>query len=176
MPLQLPHGAGWCSGISRFTPKALESKRLVVRGIVDELLAEMAKKDRLDFVESLAAIVPLADVWVDANFKEVQLRDMRIGQPVRLTADLYGGAVEYRGRVAGLGAGTGGAFALLPPQNATGNWVKVVQRVPLRLMLQPSSEDAPLRAGMSAEIEIDTGHVRELPGVVRSAMAWVSGE
>ena len=83
----------------------------------------------------MMSIIPLKQVWVDANFKEVQLRKIRLGQPVRLTADVYGKKVEYKGTVAGLGAGTGAAFALLPAQNATGNWIKVVQRVPVRVML-----------------------------------------
>ena len=86
----------------------------------------------------LMSIVPLDQVWVDANFKEVQLRNMRIGQPVTLTADAYGKSVEYHGKVAGLGVGTGSAFALLPAQNATGNWIKVVQRVPVRIALDPA--------------------------------------
>ena len=117
----------------------------------------------------LMAIVPLEDLWVDANFKEVQLRDMRIGQPVRLTADLYGGTVEYRGRVAGLGAGTGGAFALLPPQNATGNWIKVVQRVPVRILLDPAQLRAhPLRIGLSMRAEVE---IRDTSGAQLAAAA-----
>lgn len=110
----------------------------------------------------LMAVVPLDDVWVDANFKEVQLRDMRIGQPVTLSADLYGSKVEYRGRVAGLAAGTGGAFALLPPQNATGNWIKVVQRLPVRIELDRKQLAAhPLRVGLSMEVDVD---VRDASG------------
>ncbi len=102
------------------------------------------------------AIVPLNQVWVDANFKEVQLRNIRIGQPVKLTADLYGRKVEYTGRVAGLGVGTGAAFALLPAQNATGNWIKVVQRVPVRIALDPEQLTSnPLRVGLSMDAEID---------------------
>lgn len=105
----------------------------------------------------LMAIVPLDQVWVDANFKEAQLRDVRIGQPVTLTADLYGSRVEYQGRVAGLGAGTGAAFALLPAQNATGNWIKVVQRLPVRIELEPAAVRAhPLRVGLSMRATIDT--------------------
>ncbi|MCC7152475.1 MAG: efflux RND transporter periplasmic adaptor subunit [Rubrivivax sp.] len=104
----------------------------------------------------LLAIVPLARVWVDANFKEVQLRDMRIGQPVMLHADLYGSKVEYRGRIAGLGMGTGAAFALLPAQNATGNWIKVVQRVPVRIALEPAQLSShPLRIGLSMQVRVD---------------------
>lgn len=106
----------------------------------------------------LMTVIPLDQVWVEANFKEVQLRRMRIGQPVRLTADLYGSKVEYDGRIAGLGAGTGAAFALLPAQNATGNWIKVVQRVPVRVELDPKQLAAhPLRVGLSMEATVDVG-------------------
>jgi len=102
------------------------------------------------------AIAPLEQVWVEANFKEQQLRDMRIGQPVRLTADLYGAQVEFTGRVAGLAAGTGAAFALLPAQNATGNWIKVVQRLPVRIALDPKQvAEHPLRIGLSMIAEVD---------------------
>ena len=104
----------------------------------------------------LMAIVPLNEVWVDANFKEVQLRSMRIGQPVKLVADIYGGKVEFDGKIAGLGAGTGAAFALLPAQNATGNWIKVVQRVPVRIALDAKQlAEHPLRIGLSMEAEVD---------------------
>ena len=104
----------------------------------------------------LMAVIPLDQVWVEANFKESQLRQMRIGQPVTLTADLYGGKVEYKGHVAGLGAGTGAAFALLPAQNATGNWIKVVQRVPVRVEIEAADLAAhPLRVGLSMEATVD---------------------
>jgi len=106
---------------------------------------------------ALLAIVPLAQVWVDANFKETQLEHVRIGQPVTLTSDLYGGAVTYHGTVIGLGSGTGSAFALLPPQNATGNWIKIVQRLPVRIRLDPQELAAhPLRLGLSMNVSIDT--------------------
>jgi membrane fusion protein (multidrug efflux system) len=106
----------------------------------------------------LMSIIPLNQVWVEANFKEVQLRKLRIGQPVTLTADLYGKKVEYQGRVAGLGVGTGAAFSLLPAQNATGNWIKVVQRVPVRVALDPVQlKDHPLRVGLSMEATVDVG-------------------
>ncbi|MEM5365967.1 efflux RND transporter periplasmic adaptor subunit [Paraburkholderia azotifigens] len=105
----------------------------------------------------LMAIVPLDGVWVDANYKESQLRNMRIGQPVTLTADVYGGKVEYHGRVVGFSAGTGSAFATLPAQNATGNWIKVVQRLPARIQLDPKELEAhPLRIGLSMEVDVDT--------------------
>jgi len=104
----------------------------------------------------LMSVIALNQLWVDANFKEVQLRNIRIGQPVTLTADLYGRKVEYRGMVAGLGAGTGAAFALLPAQNATGNWIKVVQRVPVRVALDPKQlAESPLRVGLSMEATVD---------------------
>src|SRR5437868_1765663 len=104
----------------------------------------------------LMAIVPLERLRVDANFREVQLKHMRIGQPVTLIADLYGARVEYRGTVAGLGLGTGAAFALLPAQNATGNWIKVVQRVPVRIALDPRQLAAhPLRIGLSMHATVD---------------------
>lgn len=104
----------------------------------------------------LMAIIPLDQVWVDANFKEIQLRDMRIGQPVELTADAYGKAVVYHGTVTGLGVGTGSAFALLPAQNASGNWIKVVQRVPVRIALDAKELAAhPLRVGLSMEATVD---------------------
>lgn len=105
----------------------------------------------------LMAIVPLDGVWVDANFKEVQLAHMRIGQPVTLVADVYGSKVKYHGHVEGFSAGTGAAFAVLPAQNATGNWIKVVQRLPVRIRLDQRELDAhPLRIGLSMVAEVET--------------------
>ena len=119
------------------------------------------------------ALVPLDDVWVDANFKEVQLRSMRVGQPVTLHADLYGSAVDFHGRLAGLSAGSGSAFALLPAQNASGNWIKIVQRIPVRITLDPEELKAhPLRVGLSMTVRVDvhdtsgpvvSSQVRNLP-------------
>jgi len=104
----------------------------------------------------LMAVVPLDSVWIDANFKEGQLEDMRIGQPVTVTADIYGGSVTYHGHVEGLGAGSGSAFALLPPQNASGNWIKIVQRVPVRVALDRNElRDHPLRIGLSVDVSVD---------------------
>ena len=125
----------------------------------------------------LMSIVPLDQVWVDANFKEVQLADMRIGQPVKVRADLYGSKVEYDGHIVGLGAGTGAAFALLPAQNATGNWIKVVQRVPVRVALDAKQLQAhPLRIGLSLDVTVD---VHDQSGVAladapRASMASVT--
>jgi membrane fusion protein (multidrug efflux system) len=105
----------------------------------------------------LLAIVPLDQVWVDANFKEPQLASMRVGQVVNLTADLYGHSVTYHGTIVGFNAGTGSAFALLPAQNATGNWIKIVQRVPVRIALNPSELAAhPLQIGLSMKARVDT--------------------
>jgi membrane fusion protein, multidrug efflux system len=114
--------------------------------------------------QPLLSIVPLDRLRIEANFKEVQLRQMRIGQPARIVADLYGGHVEFHGKVAGLGLGTGAAFALLPAQNATGNWIKVVQRVPARIELDQQELAAhPLRIGLSTKVEVD---VRDASGPI----------
>lgn len=108
----------------------------------------------------LMAVVPLSEVWVDANFKEVQLQSMRIGQPVTMTADTYGSAVEFHGKVEGLAAGSGAAFALLPAQNASGNWIKIVQRLPVRIALDPAElEEHPLRVGLSMDVKVDVHDV-----------------
>ena len=107
----------------------------------------------------LMIIVPLNQVWVDANFKESQLVNMRIGQSVTLISDTYGSGVKFKGKVAGLGPGTGSAFDLLPPQNATGNWIKIVQRLPVRIRLDPKELDKnPLRVGLSMTVTVNTHH------------------
>jgi len=104
----------------------------------------------------MMAIVPLDELWVDANFKESQLASLRVGQSAVLTADVYGQRTEYRGHIAGLGAGTGSAFSLLPAQNATGNWIKIVQRVPVRIVLDAAEvAKHPLRVGLSMEVRVD---------------------
>ena len=124
----------------------------------------------------LMAVVPLDQVWVDANFKEPQLARMRVGQPVTLTADLYGGHVVYHGTVAGFGAGTGAAFSLLPAQNATGNWIKIVQRVPVRIALDPHEIAAhPLQIGLSMKADVDVrggSDGARLPQVANSTVPW----
>ncbi len=104
----------------------------------------------------LMAVVPLHGVWIDANFKETQLTDMRIGQPVEIESDLYGSAVKYTGKVESLGIGTGSAFSLLPAQNATGNWIKIVQRIPVRVVFTDPKqlEKHPLRLGMSLNVDV----------------------
>ena len=126
----------------------------------------------------LMAVVPLDQVWVDANFKEPQLAHMRIGQPVKLTADLYGGHVVFHGTVAGFGAGTGAAFSLLPAQNATGNWIKIVQRVPVRIALEPREIAAhPLQIGLSMKAEVDVkggDNGARLPEVAGNQAVWTT--
>ena len=130
------------------------SVRASVTGYVAKRLVQLG--ERVAPGASLMTIVPLERLRIDANFREVQLRRMRIGQPVRITADLYGGHIEYHGTVSGLGLGTGAAFALLPAQNATGNWIKVVQRVPVRIALDARElERHPLRIGLSTEVTVD---------------------
>jgi membrane fusion protein, multidrug efflux system len=107
--------------------------------------------------EPLMTIIPLQDVWLEANFKEKQVRNLRIGQPARIVSDVYGGDVVFHGRVIGLSAGTGAAFSLLPPQNASGNWIKVTQRVPVKIALDPQELlTHPLRIGLSTTTTIDT--------------------
>jgi membrane fusion protein (multidrug efflux system) len=124
----------------------------------------------------LMAVVPLDQVWVDANFKEPQLAHMRIGQRVRLSADLYGGHVLYHGTIAGLGAGTGAAFSLLPAQNATGNWIKIIQRVPVRIALDPREIAVhPLQIGLSMKADVDVkggADGTRMPQIANSQAAW----
>ena len=107
--------------------------------------------------QALMTVVPLNNLWVDANFKEVQLRHLRIGQPAEVRSDLYGGSFIYHGHVQGMSAGTGASFALLPAQNASGNWIKVVQRVPVRIQIDDADlTKSPLRVGLSATVTVDT--------------------
>jgi len=126
----------------------------------------------------LMSVVPLNAVRVDANFKEVQLEHMRIGQPVEVTADVYGPSVVYHGKVAGFSAGTGSAFSLLPAQNATGNWIKVVQRLPVRIELDPKELSShPLRIGLSMQVDVKVkddsgGKLVEAPNTVNQTQVF----
>jgi len=125
-----------------------------VSGVIAKRSVEVGQ--RVAAGTPLLAVVPLENVWVDANFKEVQLERMRAGQPVTVRTDLYGHQVTYHGRVAGIAAGSGNAFALLPSQNASGNWIKIVQRVPVRILLDPNELEAhPLRIGLSTTVRVD---------------------
>jgi membrane fusion protein (multidrug efflux system) len=137
----------------------LSLRRTSVRAPVSGYVAKRGVQlgDHIAPGAPLMAIVPLDRLRVEANFKEVQLKHMRIGQPVSVVADLYGGKVEYHGTVQGIGMGTGAAFALLPAQNATGNWIKVVQRVPVRIALQEQQlREHPLRIGLSTRVRVAT--------------------
>ena len=125
-----------------------------VDGIIAQRTVQVGQ--RVTAGAALMAVVPLSGVWIDANFKEVQLSRMRIGQPVNISTDIYGGKVTYHGHIVGLGAGSGSAFALLPPQNASGNWIKIVQRVPVRIALDPAElKEHPLRIGLSVSVAAD---------------------
>ncbi len=135
---------------------ALERTRIVapVSGVVARRSVQLGQ--RVGPGMPLMTVVPLDHVWVDANFKETQLRNLRIGQKASVVADIYGSHVVYKGRVVGISAGSGSAFALLPAQNATGNWIKVVQRLPVRIRLQSAQLRAhPLRVGLSTEVTVD---------------------
>jgi len=136
----------------------LALKRADLLAPVDGFVAKRSVQlgQRIAAGAPLMSVIALNDVWVEANFKESQLKNLRIGQPVELQADVYGKKVEYRGTIDGLGAGTGAAFALLPAQNATGNWIKVVQRVPVRIKLDAKElAEHPLRVGLSMDAKVD---------------------
>ena len=138
---------------------AVDLERTVVRAPVDGVVAKRQVQlgQRVQAGMPLLAIVPIQQMHVDANFKEVQLEKVRVGQPVKLHADIYGGSVTYHGTVEGFSGGSGAAFSAIPAQNATGNWIKVVQRLPVRVKLDPQELVAnPLKVGLSMSAEIDT--------------------
>lgn len=143
---------------ARLDQARLDLERTVIRAPIDGVVTnrQVQVGQRIAAGSSMMTIVPIASAYVDANFKEGQLARVRPGQPVKLTSDLYGKEVVFHGRVAGFSGGTGSAFALIPAQNATGNWIKVVQRVPVRISLDPRElAEHPLRVGLSMEAEID---------------------
>jgi membrane fusion protein (multidrug efflux system) len=126
-----------------------------VSGYVAERSVQLGQ--HIEAGQALMTVIPLSSLWVDANFKEVQLRNVRIGQPAQVRSDLYGGSFIFHGHVSGMSAGTGAAFALLPAQNASGNWIKVVQRVPVRIEIDDNDlARSPLRVGLSATVTVDT--------------------
>ncbi len=126
-----------------------------VTGFVAERSVQLGQ--HIQAGQALMTVIPLNALWVDANFKEVQLRHLRIGQPAQVRSDLYGGSFIFHGHVKGMAAGTGAAFALLPAQNASGNWIKVVQRVPVRIQIDDNDlKKSPLRVGLSATVTVDT--------------------
>ncbi len=144
---------------ARLDKAQLDLERTVIRAPVDGVVTnrQVQVGQRIAAGAPIMIIVPVATAYVDANFKESQFKRIRIGQPVELTSDYYGGDVVYRGKVIGIAGGTGAAFSLIPAQNATGNWVKVVQRLPVRIALDPADLQAhPLRVGLSMEATIDT--------------------
>ncbi|EQB09850.1 hypothetical protein L288_05415, partial [Sphingobium quisquiliarum P25] len=136
----------------------LDLQRTVIRAPIDGVVTrrQVQVGQRVAQGTPIMTIVPLHQVYVDANFKERQLRRVRIGMPAEVISDLYGGDVVYHGKVVGFSGGTGSSMALIPAQNATGNWIKVVQRLPVRIALDPKELAAhPLRVGLSMEAEID---------------------
>ncbi len=147
------------SSKARLREAFINLKRCVVRAPMDGYVAKRRVEvgDWIKPGSAMLAIVSLADVWVDANFKETQLADIRIDQPVLLTTDIYGGRMEYHGTVMGIVPGSGSVFSLLPPQNATGNWIKIVQRVAVRIRLKPDEvKRAPLLLGLSSYVTVNT--------------------
>jgi membrane fusion protein (multidrug efflux system) len=136
----------------------LNLDRAVIRAPIDGVVTKRQVQvgQRVAQGSPIMSIVPLAQVYVDANFKEKQLRGVTVGMPAKVTSDLYGGDVVYHGKVVGFSGGTGASMSLIPAQNATGNWIKVVQRLPLRIALDPKELAAhPLRVGLSMDVEID---------------------
>lgn len=128
---------------------------------------------------NLMAVIPKDYVWVDANYKETQLNRMRVGQPATVTFDIYGSGVKYEGKVLGIASGSGSVFSIIPPQNATGNWIKIVQRLPVRISLDPETvKQYPIRLGLSAEVTVNVTN-QDLPMLVQTlsessvASTWV---
>jgi len=148
------------SARSKLDSAKLDLSRTVIRAPFDGVIAQRNVQvgQRVAAGTPIMTVVPLNNMYVDANFKEGQLKKVRMGQPARLTADLYGNSVVYHGTVVGLAGGTGSAFAIIPAQNATGNWIKVVQRLPVRIRLDPAElREHPLRVGLSMDTTIDVG-------------------
>ncbi|MGF7154611.1 HlyD family efflux transporter periplasmic adaptor subunit [Novosphingobium gossypii] len=136
----------------------LDLQRTVVRAPIDGVVSKRTIQvgQRIQAGSPAMIVVPVGELYVDANFKEDQLARVRPGQKAVLKSDLYGGKIEYHGKVVGFSGGTGAAFSLIPAQNATGNWIKVVQRLPVRIQLDPRElKEHPLRVGLSMEAEID---------------------
>lgn len=136
----------------------LDLDRTTIRSPIDGVVAQNTAQvgQHVQPGAPLMSVVPISRAYVNANFKEGQLERVRVGQPVELTSDLYGSDVVFHGHVAGIGGGTGSAFAVIPAQNATGNWIKVVQRLPVRIALDPKElEQHPLRVGLSMNVTID---------------------
>jgi len=150
--------AGVALAQARVDKAEVDIARTIIRSPVDGIIArrQVQLGERVQPSTPLLSVVPVGQMYVNANFKEVQLRQVRTGQQVELSADLYGHKVVYHGVIAGFNGGTGSAFALIPAQNATGNWIKVVQRLPVRIALNPDELSAhPLRVGLSVDAKVD---------------------
>lgn len=149
--------------------------RAPTRGIITQRKAQVGQWVRA--FDALMALVPIDQIWVDANFREVSLKNLRIGQPVELISDMYGSEVKFHGEVVGLNPGTGSVFSILPPQNATGNWIKIVQRIPVKIALHPLELNlSPLVLGLSMTVDVDTHDRRglRLPQVIASKPIYSS--
>ncbi|MDO4430512.1 MAG: EmrA/EmrK family multidrug efflux transporter periplasmic adaptor subunit [Lonepinella koalarum] len=147
--------------MSNFKQAWLNLQRSIITSPIDGYVARRSAQvgQKVSAGSPLLAVISPNQMWIDANFKETQLKNMRIGQPVTLKVDLYGDEVEFNGKVDGIDMGTGSAFSLLPAQNATGNWIKVVQRVPVRISLDPQQiQQYPLRIGLSSVVKVDVSN------------------
>lgn len=150
--------AGFEGAKASLNQAKIDLDRTIIRAPISGVIArrQVQLGQRVQIGTNLMSITPKDQMHVDANFKEVQLKKVKIGQPVKVTSDLYGKSVVFRGKVSGLAGGTGSAFAVIPAQNATGNWIKVVQRVPVRIDLEPNQlAQHPLQVGLSMHVDID---------------------
>jgi membrane fusion protein (multidrug efflux system) len=166
--------ARFLNALSKRDQAARELRNTVVRAPADGIVGRVALRPGT-FVEPgepVISVVETADLWFEANLKESDLTHVRLGQPATVTVDAYPDH-EWQAKVVSFSPATGAEFSLLPSQNATGNWVKVIQRVPVRLRIERAPDDPPLRVGMSATISIDTGHERPLPAFAASALVWL---
>ena len=158
---------------SKRDDSALDLRRIEVKAPIDGIVTRMTLQpgEHVEKGTPVFSIVRQTGMWVEANLKETELTHVRVGQSAKITVDAYPGAV-WRARVDSISPATGAEFSLLPPQNATGNWVKVVQRIPVKLAIEPQKDAPPLRAGISVVVEIDTGHERKISAFVRSSPAF----
>ena len=140
------------------------------RGIVSNI--DLQVGEYVELGEPVFSLIDVDRFWIEANFKETDLTNLRVGQPAEIRVDAYPDHV-WQAHVASIAPATGAEFALLPPQNASGNWVKVVQRVPVRLEIERTPDEPPLRAGMSVQVKVDTGMEMDLPEPLQSAVGWV---
>lgn len=162
---------------ARYEQAKIDLERTVIRAPISGVVAKRQVQvgRRVQVGMPLMTVVPTTQIYVDANFKEVELRNVKVGQPVTLTADLYGDEVTYHGVVVGFSGGTGSAFSMIPAQNATGNWIKVVQRLPIRIELDPKDLQAyPLQVGLSMVATIDTAGTTDPQTLVQYRAAKVS--